>query len=76
MKRVYDLSSLSMNNDLAKCVDIVDLGILRQIIADANRYQLLKTADRGELSWFGNEGGYIDFDFDDDWDAMIDNAFD
>jgi len=61
---VLDQNLMSSNGDM------IQPDVLERIIADANRYHYLKTADHGCLHWYSD--GWIDADSADDWDEMID----
>ena len=66
----YNQNDLVIDQDPVSGGDIIQPDILERIIADANRYQYLKTADHGCLHWYSD--GWIDVDSAEDWDEMID----
>lgn len=68
----YNQNDLVIDQDPVSAGDIIMPDVLEQIIADANRYHYLKTADHGCLHWYGQVDGWIDADSAEDWDEMID----
>ncbi len=68
----YNQNDVVIDQDMASGGDIVEPDVLERIIADANRYHYLKTAERGLLHWYGEDDGWMDVEDSEDWDEMID----
>ena len=71
--KTYNQNDLVIDQDPVSGGDIIQPDVLEQIIADANRYHYLKTADHGALHWY--DDGWLDAESAEGWDAMIDLTF-
>lgn len=78
MFKKYTLMDVTIGQDSVTGSMIIDTDVLEKIIADANRYHYVKTAEAGSLIWYegdGDDGGWLDTLDQETWDQTIDVVF-